>query len=116
MSNPSRKKGSAWEVELLDLLRPIWPDVERAPLKGTADFGDFVNVDGLLIEAKKTDAPHFLEWARKARDKTGGNGWRIVWSGDRRKGDGPYVLLSLDTWLEHERIEGLLFDGSGSIT
>lgn len=111
MSNPSRKKGSHWEVELLEKIRVIWPDAERAPLKGIQDFGDFVNVGGLLIEAKKTDAPHFLQWGKAATRKATA-GWRIAWAGDRRRGDGPYGLLPLDELLQLEflarDIEGVL--------
>lgn len=99
----ARAKGSGWETELKERhLSTVWPTVERAPLRGTNDFGDFVNVDGLLIEAKKVDSPRFLEWARKAKGKAGEFGWRIVWSGDRRRGDGPYVMLPLRDWLDLE--------------
>lgn len=100
----ARQKGSGWEVALLRPLSRIWKYVERAPLKGVNDYGDFVNVDGLLLEAKKTDLPHFLKWAKTAATKTGGNGWRIIWSGDQRRKDGPFVLLPLTDWLGLEEI------------
>jgi hypothetical protein len=88
-----RAKGTGWEVELLPRLRALFgPQVERAPLKGTQDKGDFVGVP-FLIEAKKTEVPRFLEWARTAKKKTLNGKWTIIWSGDRRKGEGPYVLL-----------------------
>lgn len=99
MANPARSKGTSWEVELLPLLRSVFGEhVERSPLKGTADDGDFTGCDGLLVEAKKTDVPHFLQWAKTAAKKRPDGDWRIVWSGDRRKGDGPYVLLPLGEW------------------
>lgn len=111
-----RAKGTGWEVELLPLLRQVFGDqVERAPLKGINDFGDFLGCDGLLIEAKKVNSPRFLEWARKAKAKAGPHGWRIVWSGDRRKGDGPYVLMSMNDWLELEAKAGEL-DTKGRAT
>ena len=92
----ARAKGTAWETELLPLLRLLFGDqVERAPLKGTQDKGDFTGVP-FLIEAKKTETPRFLEWARAAKKKNGGEPFWIVWSGDRRKGEGPYVLMPLD--------------------
>lgn len=100
----ARAKGTGWEVELLPLLRLVFGEhVERAPLKGTLDQGDFTGCDGLLVEAKKTDAPHMLAWAKTAQKKRPNGSWRVVWSGDRRKGDGPFVLLSLGEWLELER-------------
>jgi hypothetical protein len=95
----ARAKGTGWEVELLPLLRLAFgPQVERAPLKGTNDAGDFVGVP-YQIEAKKTDVPHFLQWAKTAAKKTG-NRFAVVWSGDRRKGDGPFVLMPLEFFLE----------------
>jgi hypothetical protein len=100
----ARAKGTGWEVRLKDeFLSRIWPAVERAPLKGINDYGDFVNVDGLLLEAKKTERPNFLAWARRCTAATGAQaGWRVLWSGDQRKGEGPYVLLPFRDWLELE--------------
>jgi|CXWL01.1.fsa_nt_gi hypothetical protein len=96
----ARAKGTAFEVELVPLLREVFGDrVERAPLKGTLDHGDFTGVPW-LHEAKKTETPRFLEWARIARKKAGGNRWAVLWSGDRRKGDGPFVLLPLEHYLD----------------
>ncbi len=95
----ARAKGTGWEVELLPLLRLTFGEqVERAPLKGTLDQGDFVGIPW-LHEAKKTDVPHFLQWAKTATKKAGVQ-WTILWSGDRRKGDGPFVLLPLLLYLE----------------
>lgn len=104
MANPSKHKGSAFETELLPTLRIVFNGpVERAALKGVNDDGDFTGCDGLLIEAKKTDVPHFLQWAKKANAKRPDGSWRIIWSGDRRKGDGPLVVLPLKEWVELER-------------
>lgn len=95
----ARAKGTSWEVELLPLLRTVFgSQVERAPLKGVQDKGDFTGVPW-LHEAKKTDVPHFLQWAKTATKKVG-NRWAILWSGDRRKGDGPFVLLPLEHYLQ----------------
>lgn len=93
----ARQKGTGWEVELLPLLRDTFgPQVDRAPLRGTADHGDFLGLPGtLLVEAKKTDVPHYLAWAKTCQKKEPDN-WMIVWSGDRRKGDGPFAMLPLE--------------------
>lgn len=100
-----RQKGTGWETELLPLLREVFGEqVERAPLKGTADDGDFLHC-GVLVEAKKTDVPHFLQWCKTAAKKRPNGDWRIVWSGDRRKGDGPFVMLPLEQWLLLEESE-----------
>lgn len=98
MANPARAKGTAWETELLPLLRGAFgPGVERAPLKGAADQGDFLGVP-FLHEAKATRVPRFLDWARTARRKD--PDWAVLWHGDRRSPDGaPLVLLPLHTYL-----------------
>lgn len=96
MANPARKKGSAWEVELLGWLRNLFGgQVDRAPLKGINDRGDFLGLpDELLVEAKSTIRPNFLEWARTCERKA--DRWWVVWHGDRRKpGSGPFVLMPL---------------------
>jgi hypothetical protein len=94
----ARAKGTSWEVELLPLLREVFgPHVERAPLKGIQDKGDFVGVPW-LHEAKKTDQPRFLLWAKTNAKKS--PRWAILWSGDRRRGDGPFVMLPLDQYLD----------------
>jgi hypothetical protein len=108
MSNPSRAKGTAWEVELLDRLRDTFgPDVHRAPLRGTHDAGDYVGTP-VVVEAKSTKVPKFLEWARTcvkacAHHSSGLPFWVIAWHGDRRKNEGPFVMMSLDYWLTLER-------------
>lgn len=96
----ARSKGTSWESELLPLLRETFgPQVERAPLRGINDLGDFTGLPGdLILEAKKTDVPHYLQWAKICNKKA--KRWAILWSGDRRRGDGPFVMLPLDHYLE----------------
>ena len=51
-----RQKGTQYENHVRDTyLRHIWPTADRAPLRGTADEGDF---DGTpyVVEAKKRNA------------------------------------------------------------
>ena len=93
----ARAKGTKWETELVPILRELYgPQVDRAPLKGTLDRGDFLGVP-FQHEAKNTQKPLFLQWARTARKKT--HDWAILWSGDRRTPDGgPYVVIPLHTF------------------
>lgn len=78
------------------------PQVERAPLKGTADYGDFTGVPW-LHEAKNTAKPLFLEWARKASSKANKRPWVVMWKGDLRTGDnGPFVLMPF--WVYEELV------------
>jgi hypothetical protein len=52
-----------------------------------------------LHEAKKTDVPHFLQWAKTCQKKSPDQ-WAILWSGDQRRGDGPFVMLPLELYLD----------------
>ena len=102
MSNPARQKGTGHEVHIKDgYLVEIWPDVERAPLKGTNDFGDFINVDGWLIEARNRKTWALPSWIRgvyKKLDRKGRNRkyrWMLVFKADKRTDlDDDYVLMS----------------------
>lgn len=90
----ARQKGTSWETTLLPIMRQLFgPQVERAPLKGVQDKGDFTGTP-FLVEAKNTLKPLFQQWARVAERKA--DRWVIVWKGDMRKpGNGPYVLMPL---------------------
>lgn len=54
MANPNGRKGSAWEMALVNGLRDHGFDVERLRLSGTKDEGDIAVRDGhhIVIEAK----------------------------------------------------------------
>lgn len=100
MSNPSRAKGTRGENYFLERLRTVWPTVERAPLKGVHDRGDYVNVP-FPIEAKCTAKPLFQQWVRTLRFKAAGERWALLWKGDRRTSDGaPVVVIDIDFALE----------------
>lgn len=89
----ARAKGTAGENYFLEHLRRMFgSEVERAPLKGIDDDGDFVNVPW-QHEAKNTQRPLFLKWARVAQAKS--TPWAILWKGDLRKSEGPFVLMDL---------------------
>ena len=99
MTNPPRQKGTRWETEMLpDLRATFGPQVERAPLKGIHDHGDYCGVP-VAVEAKSTLAPRFLEWARVLEKKTAGK-WVLLWHGDRRKPPGALAVLPYDFALE----------------
>lgn len=95
----ARAKGTAGENFFLPYLRGLFgPRVERAPLKGTQDYGDFTGVPW-LHEAKNTAKPLFLQWARTCEKKAGHN-WVLLWKGDLRKNEGPYVIMPMAKYLE----------------
>lgn len=98
MSNPARRKGTAGENFFLEHVRELHGNhVERAPLKGLHDYGDFVGTPW-LVEAKSTVKPLFLAWARICRKKAG-DLWILMWTGDKRTKDGkPLVLMPLEMY------------------
>ena len=95
----ARAKGTQGENFFLGFLRVLFGDgVERAPLKGTADYGDFTGVPW-LHEAKNTKKPLFLKWAAICEAKAGKD-WVLLWKGDlRARGNGPYVLMPLEKYM-----------------
>lgn len=94
----ARAKGTSGENFFLAHLRVLFgPQVERAPLKGILDQGDFVGVP-YLCESKSTQKPLFQQWARVCEKKS--RDWIILWKGDLRvtSGNGPYVLMPLHVY------------------
>ena len=106
----ARAKGTQYENRVRDrYLRPIWPSADRAPLRGTADVGDF---DGtpLVVEAKKRDAWRLGEWIRTTQRKAvlEGRPWCIVFAGDKRLKDlqHDYVVCDAVEYFQlHQIIE-----------
>ena len=118
----ARRKGTDYENYLRDTyLSRVWPNVDRAPLRGTADRGDF---DGApyVIEAKKRnrwDLPSWIETtAGKVVNLAGArpDSWMVWFAGDKRKGRNrdDYVVMpaSLATHLLRSEVllEGLMED------
>src|SRR3990167_3113420 len=69
----SRRIGTNAENHYLEsYIKPAFPEAQRAPLRGTNDYGDYLNVDGYLLEAKKRKrlAGEIVGWANTAISKT----------------------------------------------
>lgn len=100
----ARAKGTQYEIYVRDrYLRPNWEGADRAPLRGTADVGDF---DGTpyIVEAKKHDSWRLPSWIRTTSRKAvlEGRPWCIVFAGDKRmKGlDEDYVVCTAELFFE----------------
>lgn len=97
----ARQKGTAGENFFLAGLRRVFGShVERAPLKGVHDDGDYIGVPW-QHEAKSTKKPLFQAWARKAHAKS--TPWVILWKGDQRRndpGEGPLAVMPYRLYLE----------------
>lgn len=95
-----RRKGTDYENHLRDrYLSLIWPDADRAPLRGTADRGDFDNVGGFVIEAKKRDRWDLPAWMRTTQKKVPHDkhpdSWMVWFAGNKRRGElrDDYVVM-----------------------
>lgn len=98
----ARAKGTDFENHVLEkYLKEVFPDVERAPLKGINDYGDFVNVGNWLIEARNRKTWALPAWIRgiyRKLERVDGNRtwrWMLIFKADKR-GDlsDDYVLMS----------------------
>lgn len=98
-----RQKGTQYENRIRDhYLRQIWPTADRAPLRGTADAGDF---DGTpwVVEAKKRNRWDLPAWIRTTRAKADrvGKPWMIVFAGDKRTDmNQDLVVLTAESFFE----------------
>ncbi len=85
-------KGTRYENHCRDnLLRTVWPDVERRAKQGINDYGDFINVGLELVEAKwrKKIYGEIWNWIGTVLTKVG---WREHHLGVER-GTLPWVIV-----------------------
>lgn len=109
MANPSKARGTRYENEVLDLVREIWPDADRA--KTNNPTCDIVGTDLNALECKHRKTWSIPEWVRKIREK--GPQWALfIGDGDRRRASsaGDIVVFSrefaielLDLWADWQR-------------
>lgn len=104
-----RQKGTGYETYLLPIIRRVWPKAERAAQSGLNDFGDFTNVGGWLLEAKKQETWTLPAWIRTAQQKVkakgGASPWAILFAKDKRSGIPDMVAMPTETWISQlERV------------
>ena len=108
MANPPKTKGTGFENHVLETyLLPLWSGAKRAAPSGILDFGDFINVGGILIEAKARETWRLPAWIRDIYTKIARAGhrrpypWLLFFKQDKR---GPlnedYVAQPAWLWLE----------------
>ena len=106
MSNPSKRKGTAWETKIVDYLKDNGWDARRKPQTGTADEGDISieEIDWLVIEAKAAKSHELAAWVDEANVEAENAHARIgvVWA--KRRGrtsaGGGYVVMDGDSFAE----------------
>lgn len=112
-SRANKRKGSGWEVELVDYFRDRDLVAERLRLTGSADEGDlwfFKDKKFFVVEAKNTKGFLPGQWIKEAvveaenwlkKRKSKGPAIPIVIAKRRQHGVGKaYVILELDTFME----------------
>lgn len=112
MSNPSKRKGSAFEVAVSNYLAEALRDdrIERRTLQGAKDRGDVAGVrfngKRVVIECKAEKALKPPEWLREAEAERENDGaaFAVVVAkrrgiGDARTGE-QLVLMTLETFTE----------------
>lgn len=105
-----RQKGTEYENFLLTTyLRRVWPKADRSPQRGVKDFGDFSNVGGWLVEAKKHERWDLPNWIRKIQWKIERDGqpspWVLLFANDKRKGFPDLAVMPTEQWIaQGERI------------
>jgi len=111
VSNPSKRKGTAWEVDCRDHLRCVFPEVERLPTEGQHDRGDLGHVGPWAIECKAERAINLAGYMDEAVREAGNAGkpYPVVFvkRRNRRVGDG-YAVMRIDDWLRvASQLEGV---------
>ncbi len=104
-TNPSKEKGSRFEVEVVEYLRANgFPHVERRAMRGIRDTGDVSGLPGWVLELKNCRAMSLGEWVAEAEKeaKNAGFGafWAVVHKRRQKSAAGAYVTLSLATFAE----------------
>lgn len=99
MANPSGKKGTAWESQIISDLKSLgWPYAERRRLNGNADRGDIAGIPGVVIEAKncrKVEVAMWIDEANKERQNDSAD-LGVVWWKRRGKASALDGFVTMD--------------------
>ena len=108
MANPSKRKGTAWESQVVDYLREHGqPYAERRALTGSADKGDVSGIPGVMVECKAEKAIDLAGYMDEVKFQTANAGAQLGVAVVKRRNRGPghaYVVMTL------ERFAGILAD------
>jgi predicted lipoprotein len=99
MANASKKKGTAWESQVVAYLQEHGqPYAERRALNGSADKGDVSGIPGVMIEAKNEKTVTLGSYLDEVKVETANAGASIGVVVVKRRSRGPgdaYVLMPL---------------------
>lgn len=104
MTNPSKRKGTAWESAVRDWLNARFTRlrIERIPAGATHDRGDLTGLPGIALEAKsvaRIDLATIVDEACREAANVGPD--TLPLAVIKRRGRGPhdaYAVMPLDAW------------------
>jgi hypothetical protein len=99
MANPSKRKGTAWESQVVAYLQEHGQHfAERRALTGSADKGDVSGIPSVMIECKCEKTVTLGAYADEVKVQTANAGASIGVAVVKRRNRGPgdaYVVMSL---------------------
>jgi len=100
MANPSKRKGTAWESQVVAYLQDHGqPYAERRALCGTSDKGDVSGIPGVMLECKAEKTVTLGAYADEVKVETANAGASIGVAVVKRRNRGPgdaYVVMTLE--------------------
>jgi len=104
MANPSKRKGSKFEVDVVAYLKDHgFPYAERRALRGTLDAGDVAGIAGWVLEVKnhaKLDIGNWSTEAAKEASNDGCSRWAVVHKRRQHSTAEAFVTLPLRLFAE----------------
>ena len=85
----SKRKGTAWESEIVNYLRLVGvPHAERRALAGAKDRGDIAGIPGVVIECKSAARVELAAWVDEAETERENDGAEYGIVAIKRRGRG----------------------------
>ncbi len=104
MSNPSKAKGTAYEVAVCAFLRDHgFPYAERRALAGSDDKGDVGGIPGVMLELKATKTLALSQWMNEVRTEKANAHAQVGACVVKRRSHSiakSYVILELQDFVE----------------
>jgi hypothetical protein len=96
VSNPSKRRGTDWEIANSEWLQRIVPHSERRAQSGSKDRGDHSGFPGIVIESKAEKAIRLAQYLKEVRAEMENDGseYGFVWIKAPRKSiEDSYILM-----------------------
>lgn len=95
----AKRKGTAFETDVVKFLRPVWKGVERRTLSGVHDRGDIAGITDIVFECKATrtiDLAGAVDEAQIEKDNAGADLGIAVIKRRMKPTAQAYAVLPLD--------------------